>query len=195
MVFSAPGEEAVFRLFNDHMANPVLDIVMSFLSLDALPWTMGIAFCVLGFVRYKKRFLSVAAMLALVMLTTQLVTYTGKTTVGRVRPYAALAETRYIDEQGAWQVRPHDFTPDMAAKGNSFPSGHSSISMALCLFIALVRPSWRLLVLFPIAVGLSRLYLGRHYPTDVLAGWFIGAVIAYLGWYILTRLRKEPPAT
>lgn len=60
----------------------------------------------------------------------------------------------------------------------SFPSGHAMGSMALAVVVVLLAwPSrWRLPVLAAMAVfvpmvGLSRIYLGVHYPTDILAGW------------------------
>jgi undecaprenyl-diphosphatase len=75
----------------------------------------------------------------------------------------------------------------VAAGGYSFPSGHSMASAAVYLAFALVvarlRPSWApaawaLAVLIALAVGVSRAYLGVHYPSDVIAGWSLGAALA-----------------
>ncbi|SHJ74221.1 undecaprenyl-diphosphatase [Hymenobacter daecheongensis DSM 21074] len=73
--------------------------------------------------------------------------------------------------------------------GLSFPSGHSMIGMALygCLAWLLWRhgrhPAWAaLLVLWVVAIGLTRIYLHVHYATDVLAGFAAGLV-----WLILLR--------
>jgi undecaprenyl-diphosphatase len=67
--------------------------------------------------------------------------------------------------------------------GYSFPSGHAMISLALGLsLLLLLWPTrWRwpaagLAGLFVVLVGISRLYLGVHFPTDVVAGWLAGAV-------------------
>ena len=53
-------------------------------------------------------------------------------------------------------------------------------------------------LLITILVGLSRLYLGVHYPTDVLAGWSFGLIWALLCWLVARFLQKrgaiEPPA-
>ncbi len=71
---------------------------------------------------------------------------------------------------------------DIRAQGYSFPSGHSSTAAAAYPSIALGRPRrWLTLlaVLLPLLVGLSRVCLGVHYPTDVLAGWALGLLAAF----------------
>ena len=75
----------------------------------------------------------------------------------------------------------------------SFPSGHSMMSavtyLTLGALLARVQPRRRvkaylllLAVLLTFLVGVSRVYLGVHWPTDVLAGWTAGAVWALLCW-------------
>ena len=65
-------------------------------------------------------------------------------------------------------------TPD-----HSFPSGHTASSFAAATSLAVGRPRWApVLILVAGAVGLSRVYLGHHYVTDVVGGAAVGATIA-----------------
>lgn len=87
----------------------------------------------------------------------------------------------------------------------SFPSGHAVASSALgfALIILLWRTRWRTLSLaigtgYIIAVGLTRMYLGVHFPSDVFAGWLISlgwALLVYWGVRKLSRGLAAPANT
>jgi undecaprenyl-diphosphatase len=93
--------------------------------------------------------------------------------------------------------------PDLAPHGSyvysaSFPSGHSTISAAvfltLAMLIASLEPNratkamvYALAVLLVVSIGFSRVYLAVHWPSDVLAGWSLGAAWALVGWLVLLR--------
>jgi undecaprenyl-diphosphatase len=87
--------------------------------------------------------------------------------------------------------------------GFSFPSAHSASSVALYALLAFIlaraaRGSTRTALVVAglavaAAVGVSRVYLGAHYPTDVLAGWLTGGVLAAASWALVARLRVAGP--
>ena len=79
----------------------------------------------------------------------------------------------------------------------SFPSGHAMGSMTLAAVLVLLawHTRWRWPVLagasvFTVLVGLSRLYLGVHYPSDVLAGWAAGLAWVAGTYLVLFRARR-----
>ena len=69
----------------------------------------------------------------------------------------------------------------------SFPSGHTSSAFATATSLSLAYPKWYVIVpsfLWAGAVGYSRMELGVHYPSDVIAGAIIGAGCSWLMWKI-----------
>ena len=111
-----------------------------------------------------------------VMISTSLLTAAIKAFYGRDRP--------------TWQ------DPVGSLTSKSFPSGHASSAAALAgilivLAIMLIRNTvlrrtvYASAVLVALVVGLDRVFLGRHYPTDVIAGWLLGScvVLLWLSFY------------
>jgi undecaprenyl-diphosphatase len=98
--------------------------------------------------------------------------------------------------------RPDLFVPAAKVFTASFPSGHATFSaityMTLAALLARMTTSRRLryyfvavAVVLTFMIGVSRVYLGVHYPTDILAGWCIGSAWALICWAIMTRLQQK----
>ncbi len=139
----------------------------------ALPLTALVA---LGLARLRDR----PAMVGLIVAyaATQAIVTLVKLLVGRDRPAGSLEQVG----------------------GYAFPSGHSATAVALYGALALIvarrwGPRGRVAaiagaVLLAAIVGVTRVYLGVHYPTDVLGGWLLGATVLAVAW----RLFATRPA-
>lgn len=103
------------------------------------------------------------------------------------------------------RARPDLLDPIVAERGFSFPSGHSALGMAAWGILGVLIMRSRLplgvrrgivavLVVLIALIGLSRIWLGVHYPTDVLAGWTAGAVIVLVYARLTRRVSPEPAA-
>lgn len=101
------------------------------------------------------------------------------------------------------RARPDVLEPLVVEHGFSFPSGHAALGMVaygvLAVLVARSRLSRRArlatiaaLAVLVLLIGVSRIWLGVHYPTDVLAGWTAGAVIV-LVYARLTRSVSPAP--
>lgn len=101
-------------------------------------------------------------------------TYSLKHSFKRLRPYNAY---------------PEDYTAFDYSKGGSpsFPSGHTSLAFTTATSLSLLYPKWYVIApsfAWATYVGYSRMNLGVHYPSDVLAGAILGAGSAYLTYKI-----------
>jgi undecaprenyl-diphosphatase len=101
--------------------------------------------------------------------------------------------------------RPDLLDPIVIERGYSFPSGHSALGMvAYGILAVLISRSrlpepWRTgivagLVVVVVLIGVSRVWLGVHYPTDVIAGWAAGLVVVVTYAALTRRVSPEPAA-
>ena len=110
-------------------------------------------------------------------------------------------------KQGYDRPRPELVEHGMLTHHASFPSGHSMMAavvyLTLGILLARTQPKKRvrvfivaISVLITVLVGVSRVYLGVHWPTDVLAGWTLGGAWAVLFWLVAMKVdpRISPPS-
>ena len=137
---------------------------------------------VIGLLLYNKR--RIAAVLAVAVIGAQLSSEFLKSFYDRARPDLVLHAVRVYSQ--------------------SFPSGHSTTAAAtyftLAAIVATLETSRRgkilafsLAAAITIAVGISRIYLGVHWPSDVLAGWIVGGGWALAAWLALSGFRLTHP--
>ena len=147
-----------------------------------------ITFAVLGFLYwcYDKRFgIFVGTnMMAGLILNPML-----KNVVLRRRPYFDHPDIRCLKpvESGADLY-------DISAQGYSFPSGHSTGSASVYGSLPAYRKKRSFFVIgivVPLFVGVSRFILGVHYPTDVIAGWLLGALCVIIFSYLQRHVTRR----
>ena len=128
----------------------------------------------------KTRKAEVASALALIIGT--LITNVAiKNVVARIRPYEVIQELELMIEKQT------DF---------SFPSGHTCASFASAFAIYKCKEvfpkKWRIAAMvLATLIALSRLYVGVHYPTDVLGGLIVGLFSGWAGWKIEELIMKK----
>ncbi|MDD4659865.1 MAG: phosphatase PAP2 family protein [Massilibacteroides sp.] len=160
-----------------------LDPVMLFFSSYAA-WGI-IALCLLIYVvctQDKAWRWPIANFLFLCVITTNLLNQLIKVIVARPRP---IHEQAFIDLIHSIESFDSSY---------SFFSAHSSSSFALAVFalLAVRKASFSIFVLFwAFMVAYSRIYVGKHYPFDVIAGILFGTLTAVIGWGIYCNYKKE----
>jgi len=173
-------DAAVFLFFNRAVANPVFDVVMPFIT-EADHWKVPIALGVLALAVFggKKGRITVLLMVIVVTIGDQLAASVLKPLVGRIRPCFALESARLIIKQ---------------SNSFSFPSAHATnnAAMAALIWLRYPRVKW-VFVTLAMAVAYSRIYVGVHYPVDVLFGLALGTAVGVgvvRGWEGLSTWRN-----
>ncbi|KNX39192.1 hypothetical protein VV01_04465 [Luteipulveratus halotolerans] len=166
------------------------DAVTWFTDLGGETWFPVVAVVVLGAIAIRWRTWSAVLLPAVGFSVALAMTWVGKVIVGRARPPYSEA------------VPPYETSA-------SFPSGHSLLATVLAalvgyLLLQRVRRGWLrgvvvgLCTLWAVAMGLSRVYLGHHWFTDVCAGWALGLawtaalITAHQTWLLVRRSQDEP---
>ena len=104
----------------------------------------------------------------------------------------------YFDNESIQCLKPVDSKADIyfiPAQGYSFPSIHATkaVTMYTSLGLHTKKKVWMVLlgIILPLLIGISRVALGVHYPTDVIAGWLIGAIIIFFVPFLKEKIKNR----
>jgi undecaprenyl-diphosphatase len=172
-------------------ASPAVLALLLVVTFLGSGWMLVVIAAPLAVKRLRARMAAIVLSLVATILVTSALVSGLKTIVGRTRPCHAIAWAHAL---------PIDLPTDP-----SFPSGHAAGSFAFAFFfLVLHRPLGIGALLFAIPIAASRIALGVHYPTDVVAGAAIGAALGYAGGRYaiglaraagVLRVRKRPRST
>ena len=172
---------SILLFIQEFLRNPLLTPIMrvvTTLGNNGAIWILLTIF-LLVFPRTRR----VGCMLTAALIGTLLINnIILKNLVARTRPYEVIEGLTYLVK------KPTDF---------SFPSGHSGCAFAAaCIMFRRLPGKYGVpALILAIVISLSRLYVGVHYPSDVLFGIISGIVISYVAEWIVGRLWKISPET
>lgn len=167
-----------FLLFlQESVRNPILDNLMIFITSLGNGGMIWIAATIALLIPKKTRragVMSAVALLGSLIINNNIV----KNIVQRPRPFVTFTDLQIIIPT------PSEF---------SFPSGHTSSSFAAAAVFYRHLPKKLGLpsVILAGLIGFSRLYVGVHYPTDVIAGVFMGILLSYLAEFLVNLFSNK----
>ena len=189
----------VFRFINGTLSNSVFDVIMPFASGNKFFFPALALAAILLLWKGGKRGWLCALMIALILWPgDSFICSTIKRAVARPRPFVTLPDVRQPEETTTVNVskvprmerwQSNFGAPQGLPNHNSFPSSHAANWFAATMIcLVFYRRSWRFMLPLACLVSFSRIYNGVHYPSDVLAGAFLGAGYAVAGMWAVESL-------
>lgn len=156
---------------NRHFENKLLNFFFrNITNVGGATFTITSVLFLMFFTSNQTRMTAIASALSLML--SHLPVHFIKKLFPRKRPYLTLEKTMF---------------PSNPLKDHSFPSGHTTaIFSVLIPFVLQVPLLSFVLIPLGVCVGTSRIYLGLHYPSDVIAGMLLGSFFGSLSYYLIS---------
>ena len=172
---------SLFELINSGMANPVFDFIMPFLRLPVIWVPLYVFFATFFIINFKKEAIYIFVFAAVtIFFTDQLNSHVLKSIFQQPRPCADVI------------MGPHLRLLVDCGSGFSFPSTHAINHFAFAFFlIGLIGKKVRfltpLMILWAFSVCFAQVYVGVHFPLDVITGGLLGTLIGYWSGYFCKK--------
>lgn len=173
-------DHTIFHFINNLIANPILNWIMPIVTNEnniAIP--LILFWLWLLFFQGKRGKIAAILLLLTLILTDVIAAQIIKPWFARIRPSHAMLDNINL----------------LMSKGGkySFVSNHAANTMAAATIIGYFYKKWKsVVIIISIIVGFSRVYVGVHYPFDVLGGWLFGYTVAWgiLSIWVILKIRE-----
>lgn len=153
----------LFYLINTSFNNEILTLIAKFISfLGTRVFLLIILFFIYILGSKEDEEIVILSLLSF-FIAIILVTFL-KEAIARPRPYIILDNINFLSTE----------------RGYSFPSGHSALSFAVYIILGYKYNKLTIAIILSSIIAISRVYLGVHYPTDIISGAFLGSIIAVI---------------
>ncbi len=189
-----PGklDTAIFRFINRSIENPVFNLIMPVVT-DFEKWRAVVLLIWAGLILFggtKGRWVGLF-LIPLIVASDQISSHLLKPLFARTRPCEILGNVHLWYGSEGWIITPPQVIQSYKSSF-SFPSSHAANITASMLFLALVYRRIAVpLLLLALLVSLSRIYIGVHWPGDVIAGMALGAILAVTTYLLFKKLIQQ----
>lgn len=167
-------DKNIFYFFNSAIKNKVLDLIFPVITRLGEDHTI-ILLAILLFVFSRRKEKKTPILILVTLFLARPSVLLLKHITHRPRPFLIYENTHLMGK----------------AAFSSFPSGHTTLATAISIILCFKYRKFSLLFIsLAILVGISRLYVGQHYPSDVLAGFILGGLLAFAVIYLEKIFQK-----
>ncbi len=168
-------DKTVFIFINSTIANPVTDFIMPLITLDLhLKIFYGVCLAILLWKGDRRMRFAIIFSVITLAICDQLSSAVIKPLIERPRP--------------CWTMEVHLLVS--CGAGFSMPSSHAANFFGQAYFFKKVAPSFtKFLIPLAILVALSRVFVGVHYPADIIIGAALGTLVGYSAGYVFMKIK------